>query len=318
MIYCVSDIHGRIDLFNKLLDIINLKDNDVLYVLGDCIDRGGGLAVLQKIIELSKSGKAFLIQGNHELNFIDSINQLKKDIVKKINEAEEYREFIQSTNNILNNAVIKLLTIGTGITNEIDTLKLYIECYKSIFSAFKLTGFESYHTCKEFFMLDSIEQENILNFISLAPRYKDVTVNNCDYRLLHAGYSNKGDVDLSIREEFFKNKSPLPDKTIIFGHTTTKDIRILTEGIYTEPNIWYDTKHKNDKICIDCGCSFYGGKLACLRLDDMKEYYIEDNKKVNIPIDQINSYFSENNFNMNELIYSFDAIKELSTSKSSF
>ena len=50
----MSDIHGRIDLFDAMLDKINLQKCDKLYVIGDCIDRGGGLQVLQKIIELHK------------------------------------------------------------------------------------------------------------------------------------------------------------------------------------------------------------------------------------------------------------------------
>lgn len=31
----------------------------------------------------------------------------------------------------------------------------------------------------------------------------------------------------------------------------------------------------NNHIAIDCGRSFLGGRLACLRLEDMKEFYIE-------------------------------------------
>ena len=34
----MSDIHGRIDLFDKMLEQINLKEGDMLYILGDCID----------------------------------------------------------------------------------------------------------------------------------------------------------------------------------------------------------------------------------------------------------------------------------------
>lgn len=29
-------------------------------------------------------------------------------------------------------------------------------------------------------------------------------------------------------------------------------------------------------IAIDCGCSFPGGRLGCLRLEDMKEFYVEN------------------------------------------
>ena len=39
MNYVCSDIHGNLTRFNKLVDM--LKTGDHLYILGDCIDRGG-------------------------------------------------------------------------------------------------------------------------------------------------------------------------------------------------------------------------------------------------------------------------------------
>lgn len=69
MIYVMSDIHGRIDLFNEMLDKINLQEGDKLYILGDSIDRGGGLQVLFKIMELHEKGLCELIWGNHEYIF---------------------------------------------------------------------------------------------------------------------------------------------------------------------------------------------------------------------------------------------------------
>ena len=40
MIYCVSDIHGELDKFEQMLELIRFSDEDHLYVLGDVIDRG--------------------------------------------------------------------------------------------------------------------------------------------------------------------------------------------------------------------------------------------------------------------------------------
>ena len=40
MTYVVSDIHGCLDKFNKLIKEINLKDGDTMYVLGDIVDYG--------------------------------------------------------------------------------------------------------------------------------------------------------------------------------------------------------------------------------------------------------------------------------------
>ena len=51
MIYCMSDIHGELDKFEQMLELIQLADCDHLYIIGDAIDRGPrGVEVLQKII----------------------------------------------------------------------------------------------------------------------------------------------------------------------------------------------------------------------------------------------------------------------------
>ena len=38
--YVISDIHGEYERFMELLEEIELKDTDTLYVLGDVLDRG--------------------------------------------------------------------------------------------------------------------------------------------------------------------------------------------------------------------------------------------------------------------------------------
>ena len=40
MTYAMSDLHGRYDLYIKMLEKINFMGNDTLYILGDFVDRG--------------------------------------------------------------------------------------------------------------------------------------------------------------------------------------------------------------------------------------------------------------------------------------
>ena len=42
MIYCMSDIHGELDRFKAMLDLINFSSDDTLYIIGDVIDRHPG------------------------------------------------------------------------------------------------------------------------------------------------------------------------------------------------------------------------------------------------------------------------------------
>ena len=58
------------------------------------------------------------------------------------------------------------------------------------------------------------------------------------------------------------------DKTVIFGHTPTE---------YYQDDIPLKIWHGGDKIGIDCGSGKTRSscRLACLRLDDMAEFYSE-------------------------------------------
>lgn len=60
--YAVSDLHGRYDLWEKIKS--HLQENDVIYFLGDAIDRGpDGLKLMQ---ELLADKRVHYIIGNHE------------------------------------------------------------------------------------------------------------------------------------------------------------------------------------------------------------------------------------------------------------
>lgn len=54
MIYCVSDIHGELDKFERLLTLTQFSENDHLYVIGDAIDRCAmGVDILRLIMDTS-------------------------------------------------------------------------------------------------------------------------------------------------------------------------------------------------------------------------------------------------------------------------
>lgn len=51
MVYCVSDIHGELDKFERLLTLTQFSENDHLYVIGDAIDRCAmGVDILRLIM----------------------------------------------------------------------------------------------------------------------------------------------------------------------------------------------------------------------------------------------------------------------------
>ena len=76
--YVMSDIHGQYDMFMKLLDKINLKDTDTLYILGDVLDRGPHpIKTLQKLMEMPN---VICLVGNHELMALECLEFLMKEI----------------------------------------------------------------------------------------------------------------------------------------------------------------------------------------------------------------------------------------------
>ncbi len=86
--------------------------------------------------------------------------------------------------------------------------------------------------------------------------------------------TNQKDRLVWVRHEFIKNKA-LDDLITVFGHTTRPYIdKIIGVNSSTPYEIWFDDVYR-DKIGIDTGNCKENGRMACLRLDDMKEFYVE-------------------------------------------
>ncbi len=78
MIYVISDIHGYYDQFMELLDLIQLKDTDTLYVLGDVVDRGPH--PIKTLLKLMEMPNVICLVGNHELMALDGLRFLNTQI----------------------------------------------------------------------------------------------------------------------------------------------------------------------------------------------------------------------------------------------
>lgn len=141
-----------------------------------------------------------------------------------------------------------------------------------------------YPTLMDYDNLSNARKIDIIEYIKDASLY--IIVGN--YILVHAGVNvdeikpglsvddimaNQSIDDLVwSREEFYKNKI-LDDYIVVFGHTPTPFLRDQKSNY--DFSIWHDEHHK-DKIGIDSGATFkhLGGYLSCLRLNDLKEYYV--------------------------------------------
>ncbi|MDE0581492.1 serine/threonine protein phosphatase [Planococcus sp. A6] len=72
-ILAISDIHGELDLFNKLLEKVEYDaSNDQLILLGDYVDRGSdSKGVLERVVELKQQG-AIVLRGNHDQMMLEA------------------------------------------------------------------------------------------------------------------------------------------------------------------------------------------------------------------------------------------------------
>ena len=83
MKYVISDIHGCYDKYVRMLEKIDLRAKDVLYVLGDVLDRGPhGIEIIE---DIARRQNVILLCGNHERTaeemlklYFDSLSSGKK------------------------------------------------------------------------------------------------------------------------------------------------------------------------------------------------------------------------------------------------
>lgn len=71
----ISDIHGELKLFKKLLKKVKYSaDKDQLILLGDYVDRGpDSKGVLERVMELKKKG-AIVLKGNHDDMMVSAVD----------------------------------------------------------------------------------------------------------------------------------------------------------------------------------------------------------------------------------------------------
>ena len=131
------------------------------------------------------------------------------------------------------------------------------------------------HHVRELAKVAPSERAEIGKFVDSFNDYLELTVDDKEYILIHAGlygydprkhiseYSTEDLVwhRLDYTKTYFKNKF------LITGHT-------MTSRIPRNPNPGKIFKGYGN-IAIDCGACAPNGRLACLRLEDWEEFYIE-------------------------------------------
>ena len=64
MIYVTSDIHGCYEQYLRLIERLELQEDNRLYILGDLVDRGdGGIEIIKDVM---KRKNVVCLRGNHD------------------------------------------------------------------------------------------------------------------------------------------------------------------------------------------------------------------------------------------------------------
>ncbi len=79
--YCISDIHGEYEKYQQLLSEIRFSGSDLLYVLGDCVDRGP--KSMEVLLDMMLRPNVIPLIGNHEYMALHCLKFLASEITEE-------------------------------------------------------------------------------------------------------------------------------------------------------------------------------------------------------------------------------------------
>ena len=237
--YIMSDIHGDMEAFNKMLELIGFKSGqDFLIINGDVLDRGKyGIELLMIIKDMVEKGDALMIKGDHEY-------YAQMYLEGMLSESDWIRYFGAYTLE----SIKKLDKASQNLILEyIKSLPLFVE------KVFPRLG-------KTVITHNGLKNGDIINNkddgIDVAASLNK-SVESDEYGLLISA-----DIHYWPYETLFKL-----DRFIICGHIPTYQLGPEYTGKILRARKYMD---------IDAGAGHRntGGKLACYRIEDDKEFYV--------------------------------------------
>jgi serine/threonine protein phosphatase 1 len=197
----ISDIHGCLTPFNRLLEAVNYESSeDQLVLIGDYIDRGSqSKEVVDRVMDLVQNHQAIALRGNHDQRLVDLIRTDSPQVQSKFMEhggiqtIQSYCKFIDSE-----------MTI-----ERLAEAKEYIASHYADHIEF-LSELPYYHE----------DENHIYVHAGLNPRYtnwREQPVHDFMY----------------IKNEFIRARTRV-EKKVIFGHTRAMEIHGSSE-------IWFHT-----------------------------------------------------------------------------
>jgi len=219
----VSDIHGCYEAWLRLLEKVDYdKERDQLLILGDYVDRGpNSREVVEHLIYLRDVHGAVVLRGNHDQRLVDLVRHADEKVIGKFLDhggAETARSYLglQAKQNVTAQTVDEMIS---------EIRKEYAH-HIAFLNSLPYYAEDSRH---------------IYVHAGLNPDYPD--------------WKKQPLRDFMMIKEPFISQPTASSKTVIFGHTRTKEI-------HGSPDVWFG----EGKIGIDGGCAF-GLQLNLLEID---------------------------------------------------
>ena len=278
--YVIADIHGHKDEFDEMMSKISFCDEDELYVLGDILDKGPKSAEMLLWATTEAKDNVHFLRGNHE------------DMAKLVLERDpaglcclRYEDAWRHNGA---NETLDQLEAKTSPEWRRDVLMPWLETLKP-YTFVNVSGkeFALVHAGFNPYMYEGTDEK--ADFLALMgiDGINEPGALMETYDLDH-GLGRQYSQDLMwIRSTWIFSTKPAPIETV-FGHTYIK-----SESVgYMEEHEISDCSGGSGKIShimnrhgIDCGCAYATEddldedgastyNLACLRLDDMEEFYV--------------------------------------------
>lgn len=228
MHYVLSDIHGEMERYIRMLEMIGFGERDQLYIIGDVIDRKPhGIAILQDIMG---RGNVHMLLGNHELMCLHTLGRYPRP------------------------DALYMWKCNGGRDTRRDLL----------------------------YRMDAQQRHRILRYLHSLPDCLDLTVEEKAFHLVHGWVGEDMESRVWGRPSA-DAPNPFHDgRTVVVGHTPVcffqcGDDRAL-DAYFRDLEQRGDhmrIAHLPGFIGIDCGCGHRAEqrRLACLRLEDMAEFY---------------------------------------------
>jgi len=234
MVYIVGDLNGCYNDWKQLIVKINLKSSDMVFLTGDVI---GGTEPMKLLFDLMTRTNVFPVMGYKDLKFSECIAKIAPDATME--------NFMKGLDPDTMESLAELMTQGGR------------------------NAFEQY------LALDEDERESVREYLEEFSLYEEITVKGKNYVLTHSGLASfdkdKELDEYQLYDYLISSHEPdevlYPDRVLVFGHTPTFEFgdKYIGRIIITDY-----------LINVDCGAMYRerGGKLACIRLEDMEEFYI--------------------------------------------